>query len=93
MSAKEAERIGLVNAVVPPGQTYEEAFNFAKRLANGPIQAIKWTKYTVNKLIKEQMHLVLDTALPLEWLTFHTEDHREASKAFMEKRPPIFKGR
>ncbi len=89
--AREAERIGLVNAVVPPGKAYEEAWKFAKRLADGPVQAIKWTKYAVNKLIKDQMNLTLDTSLALESLTFLTEDHREASRAFVEKRPPKFK--
>jgi enoyl-CoA hydratase len=90
ISAREAERIGLVNTVVPDGKAYEEAWKFAKRLADGPIQAIKWTKYSVNKLIKDQINLTLDTALALESLTFLTEDHREASRAFVEKRPPVF---
>jgi enoyl-CoA hydratase len=90
MSAREAERIGLVNTVVAEGKAYEEAWKFAKRLADGPIQAIKWTKYSVNKLIKDQMNLTLDTSLALECLTFLTEDHREASRAFVEKRAPVF---
>jgi len=91
VSAREAERIGLVNAVVPQGKAYEEAWKFAKRLADGPVQAIRWTKYSVNKLIKDQMLLTLDTSLALESLTFLTEDHREAARAFIEKRPPVFK--
>ncbi len=89
--AREAERIGLVNAVVPEGKAYEEAWKFAKRLADGPVQAIKWTKYSVNKLIKDQMSLTLDTALALESLTFLTDDHAEASRAFVEKRKPVFR--
>lgn len=93
ISAREAERIGLVNRVVAEGKAYEEAWKFAKRLADGPIQAIKWTKYSVNKLIKDQMNLTLDTALALEGLTFLSEDHREAAKAFVEKRTPVFKKR
>lgn len=84
--AQEAERIGLVNSVVPKGRAYEEALKFAKKLAGGNIQAVKWAKYTVNKLIKDQMNLVLDTALALEWLTSHTEEHKEAVKAFLQKR-------
>jgi enoyl-CoA hydratase/carnithine racemase len=91
ISAREAERIGLVNAVVAEGKAYEEAWKFAKRLADGPVQAIKWTKYSVNKLIKDQMNLTLDTSLALESLTFLTEDHSEASRAFVEKRAPLFK--
>ena len=91
ISAREAERIGLVNGVVAEGKAYEEAWKFAKRLADGPIQAIKWTKYSVNKLIKDQMNLTLDTSLALESLTSLTDDHSEASRAFVEKRAPLFK--
>lgn len=90
ISAREAERIGLINGVVAEGKAYEEAWKFAKRLADGPTQAIKWTKYSVNKLIKDQMNLTLDTSLALESLTFLTDDHSEASRAFVEKRAPIF---
>jgi len=86
LPAREAERIGLVNTVVQEGQAYEEAMKFARRLAKGPVQAIKWTKYSVNKLIKDQMNLTLDTSLALEWLTFHTDEHREAVRRFFEKR-------
>jgi len=93
ISAREAERIGLVNAVVAQGKVYKEAWKFAHRLAHGPVQAIRWTKYSVNKLIKNQMNLTLDTSLALESLTFFTEDHREASRAFVEKRAPVFKGK
>lgn len=92
MSAEEAERIGLINKVVPEGQALEEAVKFATRLAKGPTKAIKWTKYSVNKIVKEYMNLVLDTSLSLEGITFLTDDHREAVAAFLEKRQPSFKG-
>jgi enoyl-CoA hydratase len=92
LTAEEAERIGLVNKVVPEGKALEEALHFATRLARGPIKAIKWTKYSVNKIVKEYANLVLDTSLSLEGLTFLTEDHKEAVAAFLEKRQPSFRG-
>jgi enoyl-CoA hydratase len=92
LTAEEAERIGLVNKVVPEGKALEEALHFATRLAKGPIKAIKWTKYSVNKIVKEYANLVLDTSLSLEGLTFLTEDHKEAVAAFLEKRQPSFRG-
>ncbi|GBD10659.1 Short-chain-enoyl-CoA hydratase [bacterium HR23] len=92
MSAEEAERIGLINKVVPEGQALEEALKFATRLAKGPTKAIKWTKYSVNKIVKEYMNLVLDTSLSLEGISFLTEDHKEAVSAFLEKRQPSFRG-
>ncbi|MBI3031325.1 MAG: hypothetical protein HYY64_17635 [Candidatus Rokubacteria bacterium] len=63
------------------------------RLADGPILAIKWTKVSVNKLLKAAANLVLEASLALEARTFATEDHREAVRAFVEKRPPRFSGR
>lgn len=93
ISAKEAERIGLVNHVVPAERLLPEALALAERLANGPTRAIRGTKVSVNKLLRESVNLVLDTSLALERLCFSTEDHREAIAAFHEKREPRFRGR
>lgn len=92
MSAKEAERIGLVNTVVPKDALMAEAEKLARRFADGPTRAIRWTKYSINKMIREQLNLVLDTSLALESLTQATEDHKEALQAFVQKRQPKFKG-
>jgi enoyl-CoA hydratase len=93
LTAGEAERIGLVNHVVPAAECVARALAFAHRLADGPILAVKWTKVSVNKLLKAAANLVLDTSLALEGQTFQTLDHREAVRAFVEKRPPRFQGR
>jgi enoyl-CoA hydratase len=47
---------------------------------------------SVNKLLKASVNLVLDASLTLEAQTFRTEDHREAVRAFAEKRPARFVG-
>ena len=93
LTAQEAERIGLVNRVVPAAECLPRALEFAHRLADGPILAVKWTKVSVNKLLKAAVNLVLDASLALEAETFRTEDHHEAVRAFIEKRPPRFLGR
>ena len=93
LNAQEAERIGLVNKVVPADQLMPTAMAFANRLANGPTRAIRYTKASVNKILRETANLVLDTSLAYEKLTFGTEDHKEAVNAFIEKRQPQFKGR
>ena len=91
--APEAERIGLINHVVPLEEVEPKARALAERLANGPTWAIRWTKASVNKVIRERMNLILDTSLAYEALSVGTEDMREAARAFVEKRPPQFKGR
>lgn len=91
--ALEAERIGLVNHVVPPDDLMPKAREMAERLANGPTWAIRWTKASVNKLVRERANLILDTSLAYEALTTGTEDMREAGRAFLEKRRPQFLGR
>ena len=93
VTAQEAERIGLVNHVVPADQLQAKALEFAARLANGPTKAIRWTKASVNKILRDTVNSVLDTSLALEGHTFHTADHQEAKKAFVEKRTPTFTGR
>lgn len=91
-TATEVERIGLINRVVPPDQLMPTATELATRLAKGPTQAIRGTKASVNKILRDTANLVLDTSLALEKLCFTTKDHREAITAFVEKRPPKFTG-
>ena len=93
LSAAEAERIGLVNHVVPAAALDREAMAFAARLAAGAPLAVRYTKLAVNKLVKDALNTAFDTSTALELLTFHSEDHREALAALGEKRPPVFKGR
>jgi enoyl-CoA hydratase len=69
------------------------ALAFAQRLATGPTQAIRGTKASVNKILRETINLVLDTSLALEKHCFSTADHKEAIQAFVEKREPKFMGR
>jgi enoyl-CoA hydratase len=93
LSAEEAHRIGLVNHVVRANELLDRALALAQRLADGPTRAIRGTKLSVNKILKETVNLVLDTSLALEKMCFTTSDHREAINAFLEKREPHFTGR
>ncbi|MEQ8348204.1 MAG: enoyl-CoA hydratase-related protein [Sneathiellaceae bacterium] len=92
VTGKEAERIGLVNHAVPAGEVHEKAREIAQELADGPTWAIRGTKYSVNKWLKDQVNLILDASSAMEMVTFHTEDHREAVRAFADKRKPKFVG-
>lgn len=93
IGAKDAERIGLINRAVPPDRLDQTVKELASRLAYGPALAIQWTKASVNKTLKALTNLILDATLALEILSFNTEDHQEAAKAFIEKREPKFVGR
>lgn len=92
ISAREAERIGLVNKVVPHEELMPTSLALAQRLAQGPIWAIKWTKVSLNKWLKFATNMVVPTSLALEGHTMATEDHLEAVNAFLEKRQPQFRG-
>jgi enoyl-CoA hydratase/carnithine racemase len=90
ISGAEAGRIGMVNYAVAPEQVMAKAHELAQELADGPTWAIRWSKLAVNKWLKEQANLIMDTGLAYEMMTFKTKDHKEAVKAFLEKRKPDF---
>lgn len=93
IDGREAERIGLVNYAVPADQVLPRAMEIAHRLAAGAPLAIRWTKYAVNKILRDHVNLALDASMFLEAATMSSEDLQEASTAFFEKRKPEFKGR
>ncbi|QVQ51528.1 enoyl-CoA hydratase/isomerase family protein [Spiractinospora alimapuensis] len=90
--AVEAERIGLVNHVVPDAEVVERAHAFAVRLAEGPALAISGTKEALNALVLRSADIVLEKGLELERATMRSNDHREAVTAFAAGRPPEFTG-
>jgi enoyl-CoA hydratase len=93
VSAQEAERLGLVNRVVPDEQLQEQAMAFAAKLAAGAPLAIRYTKQAVNKLVKDALNVAFDTSTALEIVTLQSEDHAEALAAIRERRKPHFRGR
>ena len=91
--AEEAERIGIVNRVVSPEALADEARTLALRLANGPRVALGFMKRNLTLAETEPLGRALDQEALNHSRTAVTEDHREAAKAFVEKRAPVFKGR
>ena len=92
VSGTEAQAMGLVNHAVPVDQVMEEAMKIARELNALPPLAVRWTKLSVNKYIKQQLNLILDASIAYEMLSINSRDHHEAAKAFLEKRPPVYKG-
>jgi len=93
IDAAEALRIGLVNRVVPEGRLEAETLGLARKLAAGPRVAFRYMKRNLNAAEQGRLEDLLDLEALHHSLTGMTEDHREAARAFVEKREPVFKGR
>ena len=90
---KEALRLGLVNWVVPADALETRTMEIARRLASGPRVAYRYMKENLNRAAAGSAEECLDLEATHHIHTGLTEDHREAARAFVEKREPQFKGR
>jgi 2-(1,2-epoxy-1,2-dihydrophenyl)acetyl-CoA isomerase len=93
VGAEEALRLGLTNWVCAPEALQEKTWEIASRLASGPSVAYRYMKENLNRAMGGVMEACLDLEATHHVHCGQTEDHREASKAFVEKRTPIFAGR
>jgi enoyl-CoA hydratase/carnithine racemase len=92
LSAKEAFELGIVNKVVPHEQLLGEALALANRIASKPPLALRMIKRAVYQAQTSSLRAHLDYISSQMALLSETEDHREAAKAFIEKRKPVFRG-
>jgi enoyl-CoA hydratase len=93
LTAEEAEKIGLINHVVPAAELDRTVEEFAQELLRGPMRAIQWTKLSVNIGLKQLAHAIMDASVAYEALSNVTADHREAVRAMRDKRTPQFTGK
>ena len=93
IGAEEAERIGLVNYVVEHESLLDEAMTLAKEFANGPTKAIGVAKTMLNQSLEMDLETALDYEAMAQSVIGLTEDHKEGTRSFTEKRKPNFSGR
>lgn len=94
ISAVEAERIGLVNRVVPPDQLMKSAREFAIELARGPSLAIDMIKRMTHTSLKaDSVFTQMAVEDFMQQVCRESQDVVEGVTAFLEKRTPKFKGK
>jgi enoyl-CoA hydratase/carnithine racemase len=93
VDARECERLGVVNRVVPDDELAKEALAWAKRIAAGPPVALRLMKDNLNRAQTEPLDELLELEAERMVEGAQTEDYLEAVAAFAEKRAPLFKGR
>jgi enoyl-CoA hydratase/carnithine racemase len=93
VDSARAERIGLFNRVVPDERLHDEAFALAKSLADGPQTALRQMKDNLDEAASIDHATAIDREAERLVVSSRTEDHREAVRAFVEKRKPQFRGR
>jgi 2-(1,2-epoxy-1,2-dihydrophenyl)acetyl-CoA isomerase len=92
VDAATAERIGLVNRVVPADQLIDETNALAARLAQAAPLALALAKRALNQALESSLEEALEYEAQLQAIAGRSADHREGVAAFVEKRRAEFKG-
>ena len=92
VGADEALRLGLTNWVCAPEELAVKTREIALRLSSGPTVAYRYMKENLNRALGGEVDECLDLEATHQIHCGQTEDHREATKAFVAKREPVFKG-
>jgi enoyl-CoA hydratase len=93
ITAQQALEIGLVNKVVPPEELLSACKDIAKKIINNSPIAVKYALEAVNNGLDKSLEEGLDIEAELFGMVCGTEDSKEGTKAFLEKRKPVFKGK
>jgi len=92
LEAKDAERFGLLNRLIPAADLEKETMSLARRIANGPPIALRLAKMQLYKGLEMDLETAMQVAAACETITLTSQDNKEGVAAFREKRPPQYKG-
>jgi 2-(1,2-epoxy-1,2-dihydrophenyl)acetyl-CoA isomerase len=93
LSAAEAQRIGLINRVVPAEELSKAIDILADKLIKSPSLALGLAKQALWKNLQANLASALQEEARNQKVCLSSEDHREAVRAFLEKREPVFRGK
>jgi 2-(1,2-epoxy-1,2-dihydrophenyl)acetyl-CoA isomerase len=93
LSAQDALALGMVNRVVPDAEIDAAAREMALSLAQGPSVTLGYIKRNINNAEHLSLEACFDAEAMHHSRSGETADHKEAAKAFVEKRKPVFVGR
>jgi 2-(1,2-epoxy-1,2-dihydrophenyl)acetyl-CoA isomerase len=93
LSAQEAYNLGMVTKVVPDAEIEAAALDLARSLAQGPSVTLGYIKRNMNNAETMSLEACFDAEAIHHSRSGETTDHKEAAKAFVEKRKPVFSGR
>src|SRR6266852_5429572 len=93
MDATEAERIGLINKMVPDEQLTEAVTNVAHTIANNAPLSIAASKLFIDQVMRDPSARDPEAVQKAMSVCFNSADYREGRTAFMEKRQPRFQGK
>jgi 2-(1,2-epoxy-1,2-dihydrophenyl)acetyl-CoA isomerase len=93
LDAAQIEALGLANRVVGDDELAAETMALAERLGNGPSVALRYMKRNLNVAVYGTLAAGLDSEANGMLRARASEDHKEAARAFVEKRKPVFTGR
>jgi len=92
LEAEEAYKEGLIDELVDEGQALPAALQYAKKLAAGPSVAVDLARRCIYKALTSTLDEMLDYEAVAGTMSADTQDAREGTRAFVEKRKPVFKG-